>query len=324
MNILETCDVVSQPAIVCRQLYKRFPAKPPVEAVRHIDLVIDQGECFGLLGANGAGKTTTMEMMEGLQRPSSGEVEVFGLNWSQHRAQLRQRTAVVLQSTYFSEKLRVAETLRMFGAFYQEPLAVEDVLEQFELSAKASSFVGTLSGGEKQRLAIAVAIIGDPELLFLDEPTAALDPVSRQKLWDLIRSFGYQGRTVLMTTHYIHEAQQLCDRVAIICRGELVACDSPSQLIDQLGEFNILELSFRSDQNQLLIESISQALGNSLCAPICYQVGATVAFAVANPVLAVRITTEYIQQLEMGATTMIRTRDATLEDVYIQKTGQAL
>src|SRR5262249_26879784 len=190
------------PAIRCRDLRKRYPSRPnPVDAVNGLDLEIHPGECFGLLGPNGAGKTTTIEILEGLLPATAGEVEVLGRRWGQDDDALRQRLGISLQETRLAEKLTVRETLRLFRSFYRRGLAPDDASEQVQLGEKADTYVGKLSGGQRQRLAVACALIGDPELLFLDEPTVGLDPQNRRQLWDILRRFRAQGRTVLLTTH---------------------------------------------------------------------------------------------------------------------------
>src|SRR5437016_3818470 len=224
------------PAILCRDLRKRYPSRSgAVDAVNGLDLQILPGECFGLLGPNGAGKTTTIEILEGLLPPSSGEVEVLGQRWGEDDQHLRQRLGISLQETRLAEKLTVLETLVLFQSFYSKGLASEAIMEQVELNDKASAYVGKLSGGQRQRLAVACALVGDPELLFLDEPTTGLDPQSRRQLWDILRTFKGQGRTVLLTTHYMDEAERLCDRVAIVDHGRVIALGSPAELIARLG-----------------------------------------------------------------------------------------
>jgi ABC-2 type transport system ATP-binding protein len=206
-----------------------------VVAVDGIDLEVKPGECFGLLGPNGAGKTTTIEICEGLLDPDSGAVEVLGLTWKNDPGRLREKLGIQLQDTQLSEKLTVSETLDLFRSFYREARPVDDVIAEVQLEEKRNARVGSLSGGQKQRLAIACALVGDPQLLFLDEPTTGLDPQSRRQLWSLIEEFRSTGRTILLTTHYMDEAERLCDRVAIVDHGHVIAIGSPHELIESIG-----------------------------------------------------------------------------------------
>jgi len=225
--------------IECTNLRKTYDGK--VEAVRGLSLRIDTGECFGLLGPNGAGKTTTIEILEGLLAPTSGDVRIFGHTWSDNPRQLREWIGISLQETRLSEKLSVRETIELFASFYSEPRPAAEVLEDLELTEKAESWVGKLSGGQKQRLAVATALVGNPRILFLDEPTTGLDPQSRRQLWDIIRAFQKKGGTVLLTTHYMDEAERLCDRLAIVDHGVIIAEGTPSDLIERLGGHHMVE-----------------------------------------------------------------------------------
>jgi ABC-2 type transport system ATP-binding protein len=234
-------------AIRCTNLVKRYEGKPPVDAVRGLDLAVEQGECFGLLGPNGAGKTTAIEIIEGLLSATSGGVEVLGMHWDRQADEIRQRIGISLQETRLSEKLSVRETLTLFRSFYRRGMEPQAVMARVSLDEKADAWVKNLSGGQKQRLAVACALVGDPELLFLDEPTTGLDPQSRRQLWEIIRDFRNTGRTVLLTTHYMDEAERLCDRVAIVDHGQLMALDTPRQLIASLGGEHVIE--FACDAN---------------------------------------------------------------------------
>ncbi len=220
------------PALCCDGLVKRYGS---VLAVDRLSLVVERGECFGLLGPNGAGKTTTIEILEGLLAPDAGRVEVLGLTWATSERELRQRLGIQLQETQLSDKLTVRETLRMFRSFYDQGRSVDELLALVDLSGKAESWVGKLSGGQKQRLALACALAGRPDVLFLDEPTTGLDPQSRRQLWDLLRTFRTDGGTILMSTHYMDEAELLCDRVAVVDHGQVIALDTPQALIASLG-----------------------------------------------------------------------------------------
>jgi ABC-2 type transport system ATP-binding protein len=228
-------------AIVARNLVKTYEGK--VEAVRGLDLTVEAGECFGLLGPNGAGKTTTIEILEGLLDPTSGEVTILGRHWDANARELREMLGISLQETRLSEKLSVRETLHLFASFYANPRAPELVMEELSLTEKADTWVGKLSGGQKQRLAVATALVGNPKILFLDEPTTGLDPQSRRQLWDIVRHFLSRGGTVMLTTHYMDEAERLCDRVAVVDHGKIIAEGTPRQLIDRLGGHHMIEFA---------------------------------------------------------------------------------
>ena len=230
----------SPPALHCRGLTKRYG---DVAAVAGLDLEVRAGECFGMLGPNGAGKTTTVEIFEGLRVPDAGEVEVLGDRWHGDNLTLRARLGIQLQETKFPEKLTVAEVVTLFRSFYPRGLAVEDVLTLVGLHEKAAAQVRTLSGGQKQRLSLGCALVGDPELLFLDEPTTGLDPQSRRQTWEIVEGLKARGRTVLLTTHYMEEAARLCDRVAVVDHGKVIALGTPRELIASLGAEHVIEFA---------------------------------------------------------------------------------
>ncbi len=219
-------------AVRCEGLQKRYG---DVVAVDGLSLHMPRGECFGLLGPNGAGKTTTIEILEGLLAPDAGVVEILGLAWKSHERELRERLGIHLQETQLSEKLTVEEMLRLFRSFYRRGRPIGELLEIVALEGKRRSRVGTLSGGQKQRLSVACALAGNPDLLFLDEPSTGLDPQSRRQLWDVLQRFRSDGGTILLTTHYMDEAQTLCDRVAVVDHGKLIAIGSPQELITALA-----------------------------------------------------------------------------------------
>ncbi|MDQ6718998.1 MAG: ABC transporter ATP-binding protein [Gemmatimonadota bacterium] len=223
--------MTDSPALLVRDLRKSYG---DVVAVDGLNLEVNRGECFGLLGPNGAGKTTTIEICEGLLSPDSGTVQVLGHDWSTEGDELKERLGVQLQDTKLAEKLTVAETLAMFRSFYRQRKTVDEVIGLVELEEKRDARVGNLSGGQKQRLAIACALVGDPEILFLDEPTTGLDPQSRRSLWDLISRFRESGRTIVLTTHYMDEAERLCDRIAIVDHGKVIAEGKTNELIDSV------------------------------------------------------------------------------------------
>ena len=227
---------LSIPALRVQGLRKAYS---DVVAVDGLDLQVDAGECFGLLGPNGAGKTTTIEICEGLLAADSGSVEVLGRRWETDEKDLRELLGIQLQDTQLSEKLTVDETLTLFQSFYRDARDIGEVIDQVELGEKRHSRVGGLSGGQKQRLAIACALVGNPQLLFLDEPTTGLDPVSRRQLWELISRFQAEGKTIVLTTHYMEEAERLCDRVAIVDHGKVIAMGTPRELIDSVDVSNL-------------------------------------------------------------------------------------
>jgi ABC-2 type transport system ATP-binding protein len=303
-------------ALYVRDLRKSYG---DVRAVDGLDLCVSPGECFGLLGPNGAGKTTTIEICEGLLVPDSGEVELLGLRWSADERALRQRLGIQLQETQLTEKLTVEETVRLFRSFYARGRTVDEVIGLVQLDEKRGARVGKLSGGQKQRLALACAIVGDPDLLFLDEPTTGLDPQSRRQLWDLIRDFKKLGRTILLTTHYMDEAEILCDRVAIVDHGKVIALGTPRELIGSLGaehvvEFDLVEGSASLDEQALQnIESVRavRRMGGS------YELQVD-ALHRAVPSLLTRLA-EWNAELAQ-----LTTHSATLEDVFVSLTGRQL
>ena len=242
----------NSPALRIAGLRKSFA---DVRAVDGVDLEVARGECFGLLGPNGAGKTTTIEICEGLSAPDAGTVELLGLNWQAAADELRQRIGVQLQETQFPDKLTVKETLRLFRSFFRRGIPVEQSIRTAQLEEKQHARVGSLSGGQKQRLAMACALVGDPELLFLDEPTTGLDPQARRHLWELVEELKRQGRTIILTTHYMEEAERLCGRVAIMDRGKVIALGTPQQLIATVGGEDVVEFAVGAPGDSALRES---------------------------------------------------------------------
>jgi ABC-2 type transport system ATP-binding protein len=307
-------------AICCKDLRKVYPARPePVLAVNGLDLEVQRGECFGLLGPNGAGKTTTIEILEGLLEPTSGIVDVLGSQWGHgdDRA-LRQRLGISLQETRLTEKLSVIETLRLFRSFYDKGLDPEDVLHMVELDEKRNAWVGKLSGGQKQRLAVATALVGDPELLFLDEPTTGLDPQSRRQLWDILRDLRADGRTILITTHYMDEAERLCDRVAIVDLGKVIALGTPAELIAKIGGEHTIEFRLEGQgelaKDELLALPAVERLRREQDA---YCLGVTAAHLTLPALLGLVETRGF-------TLAQLTTRHASLEDVFVTLTGRHL
>jgi ABC-2 type transport system ATP-binding protein len=302
-------------AIRCRNLQKTYDGK--VEALRGLDLKIRVGECFGLLGPNGAGKTTTIEILEGLLPPTSGEVEVLGRTWGAHSRELREMLGISLQETRLNEKLTVRETLELFASFYRRPRPPLQVIEEMELTEKSDAWVGKLSGGQRQRLAVATALVADPKILFLDEPTTGLDPQSRRQLWAIVKQFQRRGGTVLLTTHYMDEAERLCDRIAIIDHGVMIASGTPAELVERLGGHRMVE--FTATGGQLSADVWSSLPG----VEAVHQENGTV-------VLSVRRLHETVPALlatlEGHGSDLLHltTRDASLEDVFVHLTGRRL
>lgn len=289
-----------------------------VRAVDGLDLEVRPGECFGLLGPNGAGKTTTIEICEGLLAPDAGVVELLGRSWRTDRAALRERIGVSLQETQFSDKLTVLETVRLFRSFYAAGEEPSVVLERVQLTEKARARVGQLSGGQKQRLAVACALVGTPELLFLDEPTTGLDPQSRRQLWDLVEGFRAQGRTVILTTHYMEEAERLCDRVAVVDRGKVIALGTPRELIASIGADQVIELVLTDTAPGLAPgwAEIPGVLGAA-------RVGDVITLRVAQLHATLPGVLAAIERDRIGIEEL-RTHAPTLEDVFVSLTGRHL
>jgi ABC-2 type transport system ATP-binding protein len=303
-------------ALRCEGLVKKFA---DVTAVNGLDLEIFAGECFGLLGPNGAGKTTTVEILEGLTPSDAGKVELLGQHWNSggevDRA-LRERIGVQLQETQLAEKVTVEETLRLFRSFYKRGHTVDEVIQTVALEEKRNSRVGKLSGGQKQRLAVACALVSDPELLFLDEPTTGLDPQARLSLWDVVEKFREGGGTILLTTHYMEEATRLCDRVAIMDHGKVIALGTPLKLIQSLGADQIMEFRVTREISEDPLKSLPGVKNLHRRAD---DYSLTVAeMGVALPALLAEIKR---QESELVSLT---THQATLEDVFVSLTGRML
>src|SRR3954470_9144045 len=295
------------PALLVEGLRKHYG---DVKAVDGLDLSVAGGECFGLLGPNGAGKTTTIEICEGLLAPDDGRVELLGLRWTSNEAELRERLGIQLQETQLADKLTVEETVRMFRSFYRRGRSVDEAIGLVQLDEKRGARVGKLSGGQKQRLALACAIVGEPDLIFLDEPTTGLDPQSRRQLWDLITEFKSLGRTIILTTHYMDEAEILCDRVAIVDHGRVIALGTPQELIGSLGAEHVIEFGLAPGSAPLNEETLNRLddvrSARTLAGGYELQVGA---LHRSVPALLALIAE---RQLELAELT---THSATLEDV---------
>ena len=301
-------------ALRCSGLVKRFT---DVTAVNGLDLEVFAGECFGLLGPNGAGKTTTVEILEGLTPSNEGTVELLGQNWNNgDNRLLRERIGVQLQETQLAEKVTVEETVRLFRSFYQRGHSVDEVIRTVGLDEKRNARVGKLSGGQKQRLAVACALVSDPELLFLDEPTTGLDPQARLSLWDIVEKFREGGGTILLTTHYMEEATRLCDRVAIMDHGKVIALGSPAELIESLGADQVIEFSVTNPLAE-------DALINLPAVTNLHKRGDVHALTVSEIGVALPALLAEIKRQQSEIVTLT-THQATLEDVFVSLTGRML
>ncbi|MFI5181669.1 MAG: ATP-binding cassette domain-containing protein [Thermoanaerobaculia bacterium] len=300
-------------ALAARGLVKRFG---DVLAVDGLDLEIRRGECFGLLGPNGAGKTTTIEMLEGLTRPDAGEISVLGAKWDGDERALRERLGVSLQETQLADKLTVRETLVLFRSFFRRGHDPDELISRLFLSEKAGAMVGKLSGGQRQRLAVACALVGDPEFLFLDEPTTGLDPQSRLQLWDEIQGFRAAGGTILLTTHYMDEAERLCDRIAIVDHGKVIALGTPAELIATLHAPQIVEIG---TEPELPVETL-RAL------PGVHEVHRRGSLWALGVVSLAETTPALFSAIEAAGARVVSvsTHRATLEDLFVARTGREL
>jgi ABC-2 type transport system ATP-binding protein len=306
-------------AIRCENLTKTYPGKPPVEAVRGISFEVKTGECFGVLGPNGAGKTTTIEILEGLLDATSGSAEVLGMHWGRDDNAIRHRIGVSLQETRLSERLTVYETLKLFRSFYTQGISAQQAMDRVSLGEKSGAWIKNLSGGQKQRLAVATALVGNPDLIFLDEPTTGLDPSSRRELWEIIESFGAAGKTVLLTTHYMEEAERLCDRVAIFDGGKIISQGTPKALIQSLGTEHVIEFGTDRPLDDGQLQALCQI--KSVDRVEVFEDDYRVSLGQPHEVLP-----QLIKQLTAYNVVMtgLVTRSASLEDVFVAKTGRQL
>src|SRR3984893_11437718 len=236
-----------EPVIQVENLVKRYG---DVEALRGVSFSVSEGEVFGLIGPNGAGKTTTVEILEGLRTPDGGRVSVCGLDPQRDSSALKHEIGAALQSTSLPDKLRVMEALRLFASFYKRRRNPEELLKRFGLEEKRNTIYSQLSGGQKQRLALAMALVNDPKVLFFDEPTAGLDPQVRREIYDIIEELRREKKTIVMTTHYIEEAERLCDRVAIVDHGTVIALGTPRELKERSGDKTRLEVRLSKPEPQ--------------------------------------------------------------------------
>lgn len=287
----------------------------PVRAADGLSFAIAQGEIFGMVGPNGAGKTTTIECVEGLRRPNSGRVRVLGLDPLSDGLALAERIGVQLQQSGLPARLKVGEAIELFGAFYAERADRDDLLDRLGLADKRASPIAKLSGGQKQRLFIALALVNQPELVFLDELTTGLDPQARRSMWDLVREIRDQGRSVFLTTHFMEEAERLCDRVAIMDHGKIVALESPEALIRSLGVANRLVFTLENGRRGFRLEGLTgvervEVSGDRV---VVYGQGERFASIV-------------VGALEQAGVAFrdLRTEQPTLEDVFLKITGREM
>ncbi len=306
---------MSDLAISCQALVKHYGT---VLAVDGIDLDVRRGECFGMLGPNGAGKTTTIEMIQGLLRPDAGHIEVFGLTWEKDARELRQRFGTALQETKLPEKLFVEEALQLVRSFYRRGVTVDEVLHAVQLEEKRRAWVGKLSGGQRQRLAVACALVCKPDLLFLDEPTTGLDPQSRRQLWDIIKGFRAGGGTILLTTHYMEEAERLCDRVAIIDHGRIITLGPPAELIATLGAEQVVEFALENGV-PVPLEALKSLPGVKRVVSADGRTSLTVDHVHQSVPALMRLLEE-----RRATLSELVTHHATLEDVFLALTGRHL
>ncbi len=287
-----------------------------VEAVRDISFCVEEGEVFGLLGPNGAGKTTTVEILEGLRDPDGGRVSVCGLDPQRNSQELKHEIGAALQSTSLPDKLRVMEALRLFASFYQRRRKPEDLLNRFGLEEKRNAFYSQLSGGQKQRLALAMALVNDPKLLFFDEPTAGLDPQVRREIYDIIEELKRDKKTIVMTTHYIEEAERLCDRVAIIDHGKVIAYGTPRELKARSGGTTRVEVRLSKPESNGMLKSLEGVVD------VREIDGAYVLHSQRSPQTIVSL----VKHLEAQGNELVSLEIATpsLEDVFIELTGRRL
>jgi len=301
----------ANPAVVrVDNLRKRYGS---LEALRGVTFDIKAGEVFGLLGPNGAGKTTTIEILEGLRQPDGGTVTVCGMDPGREKAALKERIGAQLQATVLPDKIRVEEALSLFASFYVESASVEMLLQRFGLQEKRKTFFEKLSGGQKQRLALALAMVNNPELILLDEPTVGLDAQLRREIYALIERFREERRTVLLTTHYIEEAERLCDRVAIMNHGQLIALGTPRDLIHHSGKGTRIEVTLAKPVSADRLKQLEAVVD-------CLEVDGRYYLHAKPAAVAVAALVRFLQA-EGNALLDLQVAQPTLEDVFVEMTG---
>jgi ABC-2 type transport system ATP-binding protein len=290
-----------------------------IVAVEDISFTVQKGEVFTIIGPNGAGKTTTLEMVEGLQKPDQGEIHISGMNWVQHGSQIKQLIGVQPQSSALFDLLSVYENLDVFASFYNKSRSITEIVELINLTEHRNKKVSSLSGGQRQRLAVGLALVNDPELLFLDEPTTGLDPQARRNLWDIILKLKEMGKTTILTTHYMEEADKLSDRVCIVDQGKVVAIDTPKKLIEQLSQEREVELTLSAGHSAAMsLKHLVEAHPATTKARVELN---KIIFSTFRPEESLyqvfKFTTENDLEVEQ-----IRLQDMSLEDVFIAFTGK--
>jgi ABC-2 type transport system ATP-binding protein len=290
-----------------------------IVAVENISFAVEKGEVFTIIGPNGAGKTTTLEMVEGLQKPDQGEIRIQGMNWAQHGEQMKQVIGVQPQSSALFDLLSVYENLDVFASFYKKTRSITEIMELINLTEHRNKKVSSLSGGQKQRLAVGLALVNDPELLFLDEPTTGLDPQARRNLWDIVLKLKEMGKTTILTTHYMEEADKLSDRVCIVDQGKVIAIDTPKKLIEQLSQEREVQLTL-SAGNAAALSLKSIIMDHPATTKVRVEQNKLI-FSTFRPEETLyqlfKFTTENDLEVEQ-----IRLQDMSLEDVFIAFTGK--
>jgi len=304
---------MSEAVILVEELYKNYGS---VEALRGVSFAAEEGEVFGLLGPNGAGKTTTVEILEGLRAPDKGQARVGGLDPQKSGNEFKQRVGAVLQSTSLPDKIRVEEAIELFASFYRSRTDTRQLLRRFQLEEKRNAFYSELSGGQKQRLALALALVNDPRVLFLDEPTAGLDPQVRREIYDLIEELRRERKTILLTTHYIEEAERLCDRVAIVDLGKVIALGTPRELKQRSGDTTRIEVRLARPEAD---GSLARLDGVADCRE---SDGGYVLHSTRPPQTIVAL----VKHLEAKGNELqsLEIASPSLEDVFIELTGKRL
>jgi ABC-2 type transport system ATP-binding protein len=324
LELLMTHAGADRPLLEARNLVKTFG---DLTAVGGIDLQVAPGECLALLGPNGAGKTTTVEMLEGLVRPTSGSISIFGKNLAQERSAIMERIGVLLQETNLYKRYTVRETLDLFGSFYQKSGDPQEIIDLLNLSDKTGVQLKNLSGGQKQRVYLGACLINNPELIFLDEPTTGLDPQSRRSIWDLLLGLKSKRCSMLLTTHYMEEAERLADRVAIIDHGKIIAEGSVEGLISQHSGDKVVSFILAKDQTPLTGRDLRAQVDNLardnrvFAGAVCSETHCDIVTESAGPTItaimdALRQTSLSLPELNMRA--------GSLEDVFIKLTGRSI